>query len=146
MTVSRASLCYVLNGGAAHRCCSTVAAGWCCHTGCRTKPPAPTSFRRAPSSSSSFFLPLHRLLPLLFLQSPLSRSPLHAVTPSRLPHIHRQTNTPPPAPAPLLLSRLVVSVKLGANKKKLLPRCAFKIIQVAKDGSKISQMTVHIWD
>lgn len=55
--------------------------------------------------------------PPLFLRSPPCRSPLHAVTPSRLPHIHRQTNTPPPAPALLLLSRscLVTSVKLGAT-------------------------------
>lgn len=53
----------------------------------------------------------------LFLRSSPCRSPLHAVTPSRLPHIHRQTNTPPPAPALLLLSRscLVTSVKQGAT-------------------------------
>lgn len=60
---------------AAHRCCSTVAAGWCCHTGSHTKLPAPTSFPPFvlfcfSNSHSSALSSFH-----------LSPSLLHAVTP-----------------------------------------------------------------
>lgn len=143
-------LCYVsgLNGGAAHRCCSTVAAGWCCHTSSHTKPPAPTSFLIFSSSSSFQFFPSSPPASPLFLRSSPCRSPLHAVTPSRLPHIHRQTNTPPPAPALLLLSRscLVTSVKLGATRQIVLPPRAFKIRQVAKDMCQLSLIRDNILD
>lgn len=41
---------------ASHRCCSTVAAGWCCHTGSHTKLPSPTSFSYFLYFSFSFLL------------------------------------------------------------------------------------------
>lgn len=78
-----------LNRAAAHRCCSTVAAGSCCHTGSHTKLPGPTSFPLFPLLFQ-LLLPLRRL-PFV-LPSPRCQSVLHAVTPSGLPHIHRHTN------------------------------------------------------
>lgn len=59
---------------AAHRCCSTVAAGWCCHTGSHTKLPAPTSF--PPFVISSVFPTLTRLLCPPFTSLPLFFTPL----------------------------------------------------------------------
>lgn len=78
-----------LNRGAAHRCCSTVAAGSCCHTGSHTKLLGPTSFPLFPLLFR-LLLSLRRL-PFV-LPSPRCQSALHAVTPSGLPHIHRHTN------------------------------------------------------
>lgn len=84
-------VCAVLNGGAAHRCCSTVAAGSCCHTGSRTKPPGPTSFPIFPPSSSSFLLPHRRLFslrPLVVLSFTPSPLPVSPTFTGRQTHLH----------------------------------------------------------
>lgn len=107
-----------LNRGAAHRCCSTVAAGSCCHTGSHTKLPGPTSFPLFPLLFR-LLLPLRRL-PFV-LPSPRCQSVLHAVTPSGLPHIHRHTNkhtsTCPGSPStlPLLPHHLRQAASYATN-------------------------------
>lgn len=79
----------------ADRCCSTAAAGWCCHTGSHTKRPSQTS-------SSTSLLPVsswgsgssgsRQPAPSSFPRPSSSRP--HAVTPSCLPHGRKHSRTP----------------------------------------------------
>lgn len=98
----------------AHRCCSTVAAGWCCHTGSHTKRSSPTSslplFLFLPSSSPAL-PPLSRLLcppftplRLFFTPSPLLLSPTFTFTFTDthlyLPQLPLYSPAPASPPAP----------------------------------------------
>lgn len=121
----------------AYRCCSTVAAGWCCHTGSHTKLPFPTSFPLFLVSFPGLFSYLSG--PLSSLYS--SHSLRHAVTPSFLPTFTgRQTHTPTPAPAPLLLSRscLTTSVKVVTTEYTSFLQ-PFSEVKVASKGNRGTQ-------
>lgn len=76
--------CVEVKWEAAHRCCSTVAEGWCCHTGSHTKLPFPTSF--------PLFLSLLQLF-LLSVGSFVLLSPLSVSSSRRHPFLSPPTFT-----------------------------------------------------
>lgn len=84
-------VCDEVKQEAAHRCCSTVAAGWCCHTGFHTKPSYPTSFALAlfPPCFQLFLLSAESFV----LLPPLSASSSHRHLILASPHSSTHANT-----------------------------------------------------